>query len=46
MQIFSSTAHTINVQKIFKVVLAKAFDLKVGPTSTLPLQLPLTPVFS
>ncbi|KAJ5940341.1 Small GTPase superfamily [Penicillium verrucosum] len=26
--IFSSTSHSINVQKIFKIVLAKAFDLK------------------
>jgi len=26
--IFSSTAASINVQKIFKIVLAKAFDLK------------------
>lgn len=29
-QIFCSTSHSINVQKIFKIVLAKAFDLKVG----------------
>ncbi|ORX36433.1 P-loop containing nucleoside triphosphate hydrolase protein [Kockovaella imperatae] len=29
-QIFCSTAQAINVQKIFKIVLAKAFDLKVG----------------
>lgn len=27
-QIFCSTSHSINVQKIFKIVLAKAFDLK------------------
>ncbi|CAJ2507158.1 Uu.00g083440.m01.CDS01 [Anthostomella pinea] len=26
--IFSSTSHSINVQKIFKIVLSKAFDLK------------------
>ena len=26
--IFCSTAHSINVQKIYKIVLAKAFDLK------------------
>jgi Gtp-binding protein of the ras superfamily involved in termination of M-phase len=26
--IFCSTLHSINVQKIFKIVLAKAFDLK------------------
>ncbi|KAK5736269.1 Ras GTPase tem1 [Elasticomyces elasticus] len=26
--IFSSTSHSINVQKIFKIVLAKAFDLR------------------
>jgi GTP-binding protein of the ras superfamily involved in termination of M-phase len=26
--IFSSTAASINIQKIFKIVLAKAFDLK------------------
>lgn len=26
--IFCSTSHSINVQKIFKIVLAKAFDLK------------------
>ena len=26
--IFTSTLHSINVQKIFKIVLAKAFDLK------------------
>ncbi|KAF9379450.1 hypothetical protein BGX21_002633 [Mortierella sp. AD011] len=26
--IFCSTAHSINVQKIFKIVLSKAFDLK------------------
>lgn len=26
--IFSSTSASINVQKIFKIVLAKAFDLK------------------
>lgn len=29
-QIFCSTSHSINVQKIFKIVLAKAFDLKVS----------------
>lgn len=29
IQIFCSTSHSINVQKIFKIVLAKAFDLKV-----------------
>ena len=29
-QIFCSTALSINVHKIFKIVLAKAFDLKVG----------------
>ncbi|OCF34535.1 septum-promoting GTP-binding protein 1 [Kwoniella heveanensis BCC8398] len=28
--IFCSTSHSINVQKIFKIVLAKAFDLKRG----------------
>ena len=26
--IFSSTSHSINVQKIFKIVLSKVFDLK------------------
>ncbi|KAF9177394.1 septum-promoting GTP-binding protein 1, partial [Haplosporangium sp. Z 11] len=26
--IFCSTSHSINVQKIFKIVLSKAFDLK------------------
>lgn len=26
--IFSSTSHSINVQKIFKIVLSKAFDLR------------------
>ncbi|KAK4923680.1 Ras GTPase tem1 [Elasticomyces elasticus] len=26
--VFSSTSHSINVQKIFKIVLSKAFDLK------------------
>lgn len=26
--IFCSTSHAINVQKIFKIVLSKAFDLK------------------
>ncbi|KAK0559216.1 Ras GTPase tem1, partial [Tilletia horrida] len=26
--IFSSTSHSINVQKIFKIILSKAFDLK------------------
>jgi len=26
--IFSSASHSINVQKIFKIVLSKAFDLK------------------
>ena len=26
--IFSSTSHSINVQKIFKIVLSKSFDLK------------------
>lgn len=26
--IFSSASHSINVQKIFKIVLAKIFDLK------------------
>ncbi len=26
--IFSSASHSINVQKIFKIVLAKVFDLK------------------
>jgi GTP-binding protein of the ras superfamily involved in termination of M-phase len=30
LQIFCSTSHSINVQKIFKIVLAKAFDLKVS----------------
>lgn len=30
-EIFCSTSHSINVQKIFKIVLAKAFDLKVSP---------------
>jgi hypothetical protein len=34
--IFCSTMHSINVQKIFKIVLAKAFDLKVR-SSALPL---------
>jgi GTP-binding protein of the ras superfamily involved in termination of M-phase len=29
-QIFCSTSHSINVQKIFKIVLAKAFELKVS----------------
>ena len=29
-KIFCSTAQAINVQKIFKIVLAKAFDLKVS----------------
>ncbi|CUM66097.1 uncharacterized protein PRCAT00003752001 [Priceomyces carsonii] len=28
--IFCSTSHSINVQKIFKVILAKAFDLKLS----------------
>lgn len=27
--IFCSTSHSINVQKIFKIVLSKAFDLKL-----------------
>lgn len=27
--VFSSTSHSINVQKIFKIVLSKAFDLKL-----------------
>lgn len=31
-QIFCSTSAGINVQKIFKIVLAKAFDLKVSGT--------------
>lgn len=31
VQIFCSTSHSINVQKIFKIVLAKAFELKVCP---------------
>ena len=26
--IYCSTSHSINVQKIFKIVLSKAFDLK------------------
>jgi GTP-binding protein of the ras superfamily involved in termination of M-phase len=33
-QIFCSTSHSINVQKIFKIVLAKAFELKVSKRST------------
>jgi hypothetical protein len=33
-QIFCSTSHSINVQKIFKIVLAKAFDLKVRHQDT------------
>lgn len=32
-QIFCSTSHSINVQKIFKIVLAKVFDLKVSLSS-------------
>eukprot|EP00735_Rhodelphis_limneticus_P003928 TRINITY_DN1546_c0_g1::TRINITY_DN1546_c0_g1_i1::g.28270::m.28270 TRINITY_DN1546_c0_g1::TRINITY_DN1546_c0_g1_i1::g.28270 ORF type:complete len:198 (+),score=30.56,sp/P87027/SPG1_SCHPO/74.48/2e-108,Ras/PF00071.17/1.5e-34,Miro/PF08477.8/2.2e-21,Miro/PF08477.8/37,Arf/PF00025.16/1.6e-09,Gtr1_RagA/PF04670.7/3e-08,DLIC/PF05783.6/0.89,DLIC/PF05783.6/0.021,GTP_EFTU/PF00009.22/0.0013,Mob_Pre/PF01076.14/0.15,G-alpha/PF00503.15/6.9e+02,G-alpha/PF00503.15/0.52 TRINITY_DN1546_c0_g1_i1:61-654(+) len=28
--IFTSTSHSINVQKLFKIILAKAFDLKVN----------------
>ena len=26
--IFTSSSHSINVQKIFKIILSKAFDLK------------------
>jgi GTP-binding protein of the ras superfamily involved in termination of M-phase len=31
--IFCSTSHGINVQKIFKIVLSRAFDLKVRHTA-------------
>ena len=39
--IFSSCSHSINVQKLFKVVLAKAFDLKLTMAPVLELGQPI-----